>query len=158
MQHYDSEPTVVQPPDSFDRFAADCGLRLTAEPLCVAPRDVLAPINELDQHFLVSVSRDGNPAPPVRLVFLAPVSDRASPALKDVLWWMAGDAWVLERADRRLDSWAATYGYEPADDATEWLFEQATRQAAALAKLLGDSEMRRLMTIYEAAISPPHPR
>ena len=74
--------------------------------------------------------------------------------MRDVLWWAAGDAWALHRADHDLTEWAATYGYPETDEATAWLFEQARRQATALAKLLGDSNVRRLLDLYEAEVGP----
>lgn len=151
-------PTLVPTPDAFDQFADECALRLTAEPLCVAPRDVLTPLEALDQHFLVSLTKHGGAHPPVRLVFLTPVKSGSGPSMRDVLWWVAGDAWVLGRASRDIAAWAATYGYPAKDEATVWLFEQSSRQAGALAKLLGDADMRRLMTLYEAEVAPSHPR
>lgn len=140
--------------DDFERFADECSLRLTVEPLCVAPRDVLAPLDELEQHFLVSLTRPGAAESPVRLVFLTPARTRGGPSIRDVLWWAAGDAWALDRADQKLTTWAATYGYPEADDATMWLFEQTRRQATALGKLLGHSNMRRLLELYEAEVGP----
>jgi hypothetical protein len=142
----------VSTSDNFDRFADECSLRLTAEPLCVAPRDMLAPLDEIEQHFLVSLTRSGTAESPVRLVFLAPLRTLGGPSLRDVLWWVAGDAWALDRTDYELTEWAATYGYPETEDATVWLFEQARRQATALTKLLGDSNMRRLLDLYEADV------
>jgi hypothetical protein len=75
-----------------------------------------------------------------------------------VLWWVAGDAWVLERGNGELKAWATAYGFPPTEEATIWLFEQATRQSAALGKLLGDSAMRRLMELYEAEVGPSRPQ
>lgn len=144
----------VSSSDAFEQFAEGCGLRLTAEPLCVAPQDVLDPVESVEQHFLVSISRAGSKAPPVRLVFLKPVTDRDTPSMREVLWWMAGDAWVLERANQELDTWAATYGYPAEAEATAWLYEQARRQAGGLARLLGDENMRALMELYEAQVGP----
>jgi len=140
-------------PDSFERFAEQFDLRIDAEPLCVAPRDVLAPLDDVDQHFLVTLTRSGSESP-VQLVFLTPVRTSGGPAIRDVLWWVAGDAWALDRADHNLTEWAATYGYPETDEATTWLFEQARRQATALAKLLGDSNLRRLLDLYEAEVGP----
>src|SRR5690606_5687727 len=101
---------------------------MTAEPLCVAPRDMLAPLDDLERHYLVSLTRSGAAGPPVRLVFLAPLRTLGGPSIRDVLWWVAGDAWALARADHDLTEWAATYGYPETDEATVWLFEQARRQ------------------------------
>ena len=141
--------------DPFERFAGECSLHLTAEPLCVAPRDVVAPIEVVEQHFLVSLSRPSSNEEPLRLIFLTSVAERVDPAVRDVLWWLAGDAWVLERGEGKLEPWAATYGYPSADEGVRWLFEQAVRQAAALGRLLGESNMRRLLALYEAAMAPP---
>lgn len=144
----------VSTSDDFEQFAERCGLRLTAEPLCVAPRDLLAPVEAVEQHFLVSISRRGGNAPPVRLVFLKPLTNPDSPSLREVLWWVVGDAWVLERADYNLDTWAATYAYPAKAEATTWLFEQARRQSDGLARLLGTENMRALMELYEAQVGP----
>lgn len=141
-------------PESFQRFSEASGLRLTAEPLCFAPRDVLAPVEAVEQHFLVSISRAGGNAPAIRLVFLKPVTDGGPPSMGEVLWWVAGDAWVLERADQELYAWAATYGYPAEVEATAWLFEQARRQSGGLARLLGTENMRALMELYEAEVGP----
>jgi hypothetical protein len=115
----------------------------------------LAPLEDVDQHFLVTLSRAGAAEPSVRLVFLAPVTAGSEPSLSEVLWWLAGDAWVLRRGNGELGAWAAVYGYPATEEATIWLFEQATRQAAALAALLGDSDVQRLLAIYEAEVGPP---
>ena len=146
--------TSVPTPDAFDQFADECGLRMTAEPLCVAPRDVLAPLEGLDQHFLVSLSRLGVIEATVRLVFLTPVTSRSGPSIRDVLWWMAGDAWVLERADGDINAWAATYGYPSTDEPTVWLFDQASRQSKDLERLLGGADMKRLLALYETEMGP----
>lgn len=74
--------------------------------------------------------------------------------MREVLWWVAGDAWVLERANHDPVDWAATYGYATTDEAVSWLFEQARRQATALAKLLGPADMKRLLALYEAEVGP----
>lgn len=140
--------------DPIEQFAEGCALRMDAEPLSVAPRDVLAPLDSVEQHFLVTLTRAGADSPPVRLVFLTPISSGGEPSLRNVLWWVAGDAWAIAQGDGELVRWAATYGYPPDAEATAWLFEQASRQAAALRALLGDSDMQRLMTLYEADVGP----
>lgn len=140
--------------DAYQRFAEECGLRLEAEALAAVPRNVLAPLSAVEQPFLVSLSRLDSSAEPVRLVFLTPIASGAAPSMQDVLWWLAGDAWVLEQGDRRLDRWAATYGYSPREAGISRLFEQSLRQSAALSELLGESNMRRLLVLYEAEITP----
>jgi hypothetical protein len=133
--------------DPFERFADECGLRLTAEPLRVAPRDLLAPVDTVEQHFLVSLSRTGTGVDPMHVIFLTPAAGGASPSIRDALWWVAGDAWVIEQSEGRLDRWAATYGYPVENDATARLFEQFARQSSALSRLLGDADLRRLLSI-----------
>ena len=140
--------------DPFKQFADQCGLRMDAEPLCVAPRDVLAPLDAVEQHFLVTLTRAEVASPSVRMIFLTPVTAGGDPSLRDVLWWLAGDSWALEQAEGNLVDWAATYGYPPEAEATAWLFEQSGRQAAALRSLLGDPDMKRLMTLYGAEVAP----
>lgn len=125
---------------------------MTAEPLTIAPRDVLAPIEGVEQHFLISLSRAGMRREPLRLVFATPLSEQWGPSVRDVLWWVAGDAWAVERAEQKPDLWAATYGYPTEGEATNWLFDQALRQRNALAMLLGDDDMQRLLTLYESEI------
>ncbi|MQA91095.1 MAG: hypothetical protein GEU90_12800 [Gemmatimonas sp.] len=143
--------------ESLEQFADECGLRLFAEPLCASPRDVLAPLGSVEQHFVVSLTRAGSPEPPVRLVFMVPATSVAEPQRRDVLWWVAGDAWILERSDRDVATWAATFGYPPEEPGTRRLFNQAVRQSAALAALLGESDMRRLMELYGAKVDPYPP-
>lgn len=72
--------------------------------------------------------------------------------MRDVLWWLAGDAWAVERARGDREVWAATYGYPPTDAATARLFERHTRQTACLAALLGRSDYARLVALYDADI------
>lgn len=123
-----------------------------AEPLTIAPRDVLAPIEGVEQHFLVSLSRAESRGEPVRLVFVTSLSEQGGPSIRDVLWWVAGDAWAVERAEQKPDLWAATYGYPIDGEATNWLFEQALRQRHAMAALLGEDDMQRLLALYESEI------
>jgi hypothetical protein len=142
--------------DSFDRFAAECGLTVTAEALYAAPRDVLHPPADSDRHYLVTIRRDAVPRA-LCLVYLTPLTDVAPPSVRDVLWWLAGDAWAVERAGRRLDAWAADHGYAR-DDATDRLFECHCRQATALRDLVGEAGYRRLLDLYHAEVAPRGPR
>lgn len=134
-------------PDQFEAFAEHCGLRMEHELLYVAPRDVLHPPSDSDQYFLVTLSGPAGDLP-VRLVYAIPLTDADAPGVRDVLWWLAGDAWALEQTGRILDAWAAHYGYPPADSATRRLFELHVRQATALDALLGPVDYRRLITLY----------
>ena len=148
-------------PDPFARFVDECGLRLTAECLSVAPRDVLTPIAQAEQHFLVTLSRPDVAADPVRLIFVTPLTSSEPPKIRDVLWWAASDAWMLEEGRREIEAWAAVFGYPPDDAATVRLFQHHTGQADALLNLLGESGYRRLLDLYDRESSPssavPHP-
>lgn len=140
--------------DPFEQFADDCGLRLVAEPIGVAPRDVLAPLADAEQHFLVSISRPGADTPPLRLVFLTPLATAAAPRLRDILWWLSSDAWMVEQSDRSFQHWAALYGFDPDDSATGIAFGQHLRQADALSSALGASEYRQLLHLFEMMEAP----
>lgn len=152
---------LVPMPDPLDRFVDECGLRLTAESLSVAPRDVLTPIAQAEQHFLVTLSRPDVVADPVRLVFVTPLTSPEPPRIRDVLWWAASDAWTLEEGRREIRTWAAVFGYPPDDAATVRLFQHQTGQADTLLNLLGESGYRRLLNLYDRDSSPssdvPHP-
>jgi len=143
-------------PDPFNRFAAEYGLRLACDELCAAPRDVLAPLDAAEHHFLVTVDVPGSGVAGVRLIFAVPLAANAAPAMCDVLWWLAGDAWAVERAGGAADVWAATYGYAPAHAAVVRLFACHVRQAAALRTLLGRAAYDQLVALYDAEIAAPH--
>ena len=143
-------------PDPFDRFSAECSLRRTCEDLCTAPRDLLAPLSEAEQHYVVTLegpASDSGAARPVRLVFATPLSEAASPSMRDILWWLAGDAWAIERAGGKLAAWASTYGYSADDPLAKRLFERCTRQVRGLSTLLGEADYQRLLALYEASLS-----
>jgi hypothetical protein len=153
-RHSSSFPRLVSMPDPFDGFAEECGLRLTAESLSVAPRDVLAPISQAEQHFLVTLSRQDVDADGVRLIFVTPLTSSDPPQIRDVLWWTASDAWMLEEGKREIDVWAAAFGYPAGDAATVRLFKQQTEQADSLINLLGEFQYRRLLDLYGRESSP----
>jgi hypothetical protein len=142
-------------PDPFERLAAECGLRLMCDELCAAPRDVLTPLAEAERHFVVTVSAPDRESPGVRLIFAVPLANAAGPAVRDVLWWLAGDAWAVERSGGAANAWAAMYGYAPADATAEPLFAAHARQAAALQQLLGPTAYHRLLALYDAELAGP---
>ena len=143
----------TKPSDAFELFAAEHGLRLSTEAIYSAPRDVLhAPVDS-EQCFLTVIRKQSADAEPLRLMFLAPLSEPSPPTFRDILWWLAGDAWALREAEGRLDKWAAGYGYRVTDSATARLFETHARQADALRSLLGSEGYDRLLTAYRAQIS-----
>ena len=138
--------------DPFERIAAECGLQMTAEALYAAPRDVMSPPPESDQHFLITIGREQRESAPLRLIFETPLSEPAGPSIREVLWWLAGDAWAVDQAGGRLDAWASSHGFSPRDVATKRLFERHLCQVAALKTLLGDDEYRRLLSLYSADV------
>jgi hypothetical protein len=139
-------------PDTFERYAVQCGLRLESEPVLAAPRDVLTPLSDADQHHLVSLeSRSGDT---LHVIFITPLIDSAPPGVRDVLWWLAADAWAVERSGRSVGRWASAYGYPPETDATARLFNQHVAQARTLSTVLGDENYRRLLALYEAEAAP----
>ncbi len=143
-------------PDPFERFAGECGLRMTAEPLYSAPRDILHPPAESDQQFLVTIRGARSDEPSIRLAFATPLTDREPPSRRDILWWLASDAWAIREAEGNLSRWATGYGYPANDEATTRLFEQHLRQTVSLEALLGQERLERLLAIYasEIAASP----
>ena len=52
------------------------------------------------------------------------------------MWWLAADAWAIERAEGDMKRWAGTYEYPPKSVATRRLFELQMRQTSALRALL----------------------
>lgn len=141
-------------PDSFQRLAAECGLRMTSEALYSAPRDVLHPPAESDQAFLVTLHRNEGARIPLRLVFFVPLSDQGSPTERDVLWWLAADAWALREANGSPEKWAASYGYLSDDPATERRFEEHSRQVEALRALLGKEAFDQILALHCAEVAP----
>lgn len=139
--------------DEVERLAAACGLTLTAEALYAAPRDVASPPAEMDQHHLVTLTRHGSEAGALCLVFVTPLIDPRAPTLRDVLWWVAGDAWAIERAGATQQRWAAIHGYPLEDPATAQLFARHVTQASSLKAWLGAEAFRALLAAYAAEIA-----
>ena len=139
--------------DEVDRLATACGLTLTAEALYSAPRDVASPPAEMEQHHLVTLKRHGGRGDVIRMVFVSPLLDADAPTLRDVLWWLAGDAWAIERAGATLDTWAAIHGYPLEDPAVAQLFARHVTQASSLQAWLGEDAYRALLAAYAAEIA-----
>lgn len=139
--------------DEVERLAVACGLTLTAEPLYAAPRDLASPPSEMEQHHLVTLARRGGTGNTMRLVFVTPLGEPAAPTLRDVLWWLAGDAWAIERAGSTRDQWAAIHGYPLEDPGTAQLFARHVTQASALNAWLGAEAYRSLVAAYAAEIA-----
>lgn len=139
--------------DEVDRLATACGLTLTAEPLYSAPRDVASPPAEMEQHHLVTLTRRSGGGDAMRMVFVSPLIDADAPTLRDVLWWLAGDAWAIERAGATLAKWAPIHGYPLEDPAAAQLFARHVTQASSLRAWLGADAYRSLLAAYAAEIA-----
>lgn len=137
--------------DPFERLAAECGLTLAAEALYSAPRDVASPPLEMDQHYLVTLTPASSDAV-IRIVFTTPLSDPATPTVRDILWWLAADAWAVERAGGAFAEWTALHGYPAQDPASARLFSQHVNQASSLAGLIGNDCYSRLLAAYAAEV------
>lgn len=140
-------------PDAFVRFAAHCGLRMSAVDLPAAPRDVLAPPRDLEWHILVTLSRASEVEPPIHTLFVTEASDLRPLSLRDVLWWLSADSWAVEQVARDFHRWSATYRYPDDDPATLRLFRLHVEQAKVLAALLGEPGYQELLAIYESELA-----
>ena len=140
--------------DPFERFAAECELGVSVEAISVAPRDVVASPADADEYFLVTLTGPRAEAGSIHLLIVIPPTDkRAAPTARDALWWLAADAWAIERADGDMKRWAATYEYPPDSAATKRLFERHVRQTSALRTLLCDKHYQRLLELHEREVS-----
>jgi hypothetical protein len=142
--------------DPFERFAAECELQLSLEAISLAPRDVLASPVEADEYFLVTLSGPRPDGGSVHLLIVIPPTDeRKSPTVRDALWWLAADAWAIERADGDMERWASTYDYPLESAATKRLFERQLRQTSTLRALLCGNQYQQLLELYEGEVSAP---
>jgi hypothetical protein len=140
--------------DPFERFASECELRVSEEAISLAPRDVLALPVDADEYFLVTLTGPRPDAGSIRLLIVIPPTDkRAAPTARDALWWLAADAWAIERAEGNMERWASTYEYPVQSAATARLFDRQMRQTKALRALLCGDKYQRLLELYEGQVS-----
>jgi len=140
--------------DPFERFASECELRVSVEAISLAPRDVLESPVEADEYFLVTLTGPRAEAGSIHLLIVIPPTDkRAAPTARDALWWLAADAWAIERADGDMERWASTYDYPLESAATKRLFERQLRQTSMLRALLCGSQYQQLLELYEGEVS-----
>ena len=139
--------------NEVERLASACGLTLTAEVLYSAPRDVASAPAEMEQHHLITLTRRRGGGDAMRMVFVTPLNEPSAPTLRDVLWWLAGDAWAIERADATFDTWATIHGYPLEDPAGAQLFARHVRQASSLKTWVGADAYRSLLAAYAAEIA-----
>jgi hypothetical protein len=138
-------------PDPFEEFATEVGLRLRTEEISAAPRDVLAPAADQDRYYLVTIAGRRDDSAEFRTLF-GTGSDEAPPSTRDVLWWLASDSWAIEDSKRDYHRWAATHN-QSYSRAGLHLFELHARQADKARDLLGDALYRKLLSLYEVAVS-----
>jgi len=87
------------------------------------------------------------------LVVIPPTEKRAAPTARDALWWLAADAWAIERADGDMQRWASMYDYPVESAATARVFERQVRQTATLPALLCGNQYQQLLELYEGEVS-----
>ena len=139
------------PTDPFEQLAAECGLRISVERLSLAPRDLAAPPEEAERSYLVTLTgAEGGTA--ARLVFVTSLGETKVPGLRDALWWLAGDAWAIERSVGDVAKWAATHRLTNAASIATGEFDHYRTQARLLAAALGEETYRRLVDTYETAV------
>lgn len=151
-----SDEVVAMPmsSDPYVRFADERDLRVTAEALPVAPRDLLQQPADSELHFLATISKSVPAGPSARLIFMLPPGEGLSPSVRDILWWLASDAWSIEQTNRDFGEWAGLHDYRPNDEATRRLFERHVRIADELRAVLGDVDYRKLLALHESEIGP----
>ena len=140
--------------DPFERFAAECELSVSVEAISLAPRDVLASPVDADEYFLVTLTGPRADAGSIHLLIVIPPTDkRAAPTARDALWWLAADAWAIERSEGDIERWASMYDYSVESAATARVFERQVRQTATLRALLCGNQYQQLLELYERQVS-----
>lgn len=144
-------PVLTLPTDPFEQLATDCGLRVSAERVSLAPRDLAAPADEVEQCYLITVAgvEGGTVA---RLAFVRALQDPSPPSVRDALWWLASDAWAVERSGGDLTRWAASQRLTLTDTAVGREFAHYSAQSRALALVVGADAYQRLLAIYESSV------
>ena len=139
------------PTDPFEQLAAECGLRVSAERLSLAPRDLVAPPEEGERSYLVTLT-GAEHGVVARLVFITSLHEDKAPGLRDALWWLAGDAWAIERSAGDVAKWAATHRLTNASTIATAEFDHYRTQARLLAAALGEETYKRLLDAYDAEV------
>lgn len=137
--------------DPFERFARERALRVTSRELLAMPRDVAAPLEERERFFLVELAAERSDAP-VQVVVITPLDQRGPPGTRDALWWLAADAWAVERCDRDAKAWLALHGYPEDSPDGRSLFDLHVGYAAALDALLGRAGFEELLALHRAEL------
>lgn len=139
-------------PDPFESFAAEHRLQLKADELVLAPRDVAASPEELGRQFLITIFGPRDDVGSVRLIFSIDSSPEHPPATRDVLWWLASDAWAVEKSNHDYRRWITMHGYD--DDVSSLrAFRLHEQQSNALAGLLGIQPYRELIALHDQQVA-----
>lgn len=142
-------------PDAYARFARQHGLEIHIDELYSAPRDVSAPPSELDRHMLVTLNSAHADRQPILALFVLPPDFEGRPSIRDVLWWLASDAWAIEQAGSSRERWTTMHQYPVDGQAAANLFLLHQRQSIALAALLGADAYKALLEIHQAQVRGP---
>lgn len=144
-------PVPTLPTDPFEQLAAEYGLRISVERVSLAPRDLAAPPDEGERCYLISVvgPEGGTTA---RLAFVRALQDPSPPSVRDALWWLASDAWAVERSGGDISRWAATQRLTLTDTTVVREFDHYSAQSRALALALGADAYQRLLAAYESSV------
>ena len=141
-------PVPTLSTDPFEQLAAEYGLRVSVERISLAPRDLAAPAGEIECCYLMTVSGpEGGTAG--RLAFVRSVHEPNPPTVRDALWWLASDAWAVERSGGDAARWAERHRLTPTDVAE---FEHYRAQSRSLATALGADAYDRLLSAYESSL------
>lgn len=144
-------PVPTLSTDPFEQLAAECGLRISVERVSLAPRDLAAPPDESERCYLITVSGpEGGTA--ARLAFVRSLQDPNPPGVRDALWWLASDAWVLERSGGDISRWAAIQRLTLTGTTIEREFDHYSAQSRAIALALGADAYQRLLAAYESSL------
>jgi len=144
-------PVPTLPTDPFEQLAAECGLRISVERISLAPRDLAAPPDESERCYLITVvGPEGGTA--ARLAFVRALQDLTPPSVRDVLWWLASDAWAVERSGGDVARWATMQRLTPTDATVVEEFDHYRAQSQSLALVLGSDVYQRLLAAYESSV------
>ncbi len=154
--------------DPFTRFAIECGLSISAEAIYYAPYDIAESPGEAEQAYLVTIST-GSPTTvtSLHLVFMVATDldggrgdtgddGMGSPRARDVLWWLAADAWSIEHASRDLATWTAQHGFDTESGVVRRRFDILLKQAVGMAVMLGETDYARLVELHEQEATGGH--
>jgi hypothetical protein len=111
----------------------------------------VAPPEEADRSYLVTlIGAEGGTA--ARLVIVTSLLESRLPGLREALWWLASDAWAIERSAGDVAKWAASHGLTNAATIATAEFDHYGTQARLLAAVLGEDTYRRLLDAYETYV------